>query len=199
MKKEETELELRRNLWAFGMSYKSFSLATKWFGLIIENKILPKNEFYDPICCAGTIAYTRPFKPNRKEKLWSPPNSMIPSEYIVTHEGLMMFRDKIIAHSDTKGTKCRRGQVNQLEFSIKNGMANLLILRSPFKLSEAKKMYALCKIMGQKTEYHLKRKMDVFFKYRNEQDGHYVLSLDPASPALVPLAEDIIDLPAEVI
>ena len=114
---------------------------------------------------------------------------MIPQEYRKLHDALILFRDKILAHSDPVGTESKRGQVNQLEFRVENSVANLLVVNAPFKRDKIGEMRALCLRMKNKVAYHLQKEMDRLMKRASYLDGHYVLSLDPSTDALVPFRQ----------
>lgn len=190
--KREKEIEIRRRLWAIGMAYKAFTEASEAFGGLLSLGLTRESPIFDAVCCGGTIAYSRPFKTKKKENLWKPDEKMIPKSLRYIHLALILFRDKILAHSDLTGTENVRGQANQLEFVVENSLAQLKIVKAKFKHDKLKEMHALCRKMQQKTARLLQIEMNRLLK-SFYPDGHYVLSLNPTTNALIPFNDDGFD------
>jgi hypothetical protein len=86
---------------------------------ILREKINPGHPLHASLMTALHILYGRPFKQQRAEAKLS--EEIIPPEFMETHNGLILMRDKIYAHTDADGPKTANKEIlNKIAVRIDN-------------------------------------------------------------------------------
>ncbi len=184
-----TDLETRRKLATLGFAYKAFSLAEAGFEEIVNRNADDLNELTKAlILCGAVVNYGKPFK--RGNALDIIPDTMIPDEYSEAHSVLITVRDKIFAHTDAEGLKVEDGELNQLEYVVKDHVASLQFIDHKLNMDLAGDFLKLSQFMREKTGDELHRVQNGLLGVVSVPDGVYRLSLDKSEDVLMPIKSE---------
>jgi hypothetical protein len=178
-------LDVRRELWAWYYGMRAFMHCQACCEHILKEKLDDPHPLFYPLSVGATINYGRPFR-----KSYGMPTlgeEIVPARYSVVHEMVMLIRDRLHAHTDAD----RTAYPGQITVDVLLGVT---ATHREFKLVEAiikpkafENLNGLCKILVDKTSYHMDK---LYKRYQKELPidiGEYRIGLDPNGPDFIKL------------
>jgi hypothetical protein len=188
----EHTLEDRKLLWRMFFAQAAFDSAAQAMQLLIEQNLTNDHAAYQPLVTAAVITYGRPFK--QSHRVGRLPEDMVPDEFKDTHGGLIMMRDKFMAHTDVDAPLLEdSGAANQVLFKNFQGRQVLFLKTLHPRPPLWPKAIALSQLLSEKCRYHVNKLRNRHNALDPPADGEYVLNVDPSVDAFVTKQPDLHD------
>ena len=173
---QPVEFEDAKLLWKMFYAEQCFKHAQAAAEHILKEKLEENNPLFYPLISAVYVIYGKPFGFSRGVgKLGE---EMIPHEHLELHRSLLDHRDQIYAHTDATGFELSDlGQANQVGVGrFPTGLqlfGTQLNARYPLLPS----VIDLCRILEEKTGYHVKKLFDRYVGLVPSPNGKYVINV----------------------
>lgn len=168
----------RHELWKLAFAHASFRNA----GIFLEQLSLPAFSENYPIRNALSIAfltsYSRPFKQKTPVKL---SDEIVPARFRKSHDAIITYRDKTIAHRDLNGPVADRRPVNQVRFKIVGNTFSPVTGSPVISAAWAAELIPLIDHLIQSLDSQWGN-FKQHFKPFLFNDGEYELDLDESTP-----------------
>ena len=172
-------IEDRTAFWKHAYARASFVDAKLFAELILRGGFDLNDRLRKSLSIAVLVTYGRPFKQKNRVKI---SESVVPASHMATHEDLIVWRDKVIAHRDLDGPVAEWGFVSQLLISIDSGGFSPLTLSPILSDEKAKETISLTEHLIEAMDKELNAFVITHGQEFQRESGLYMLSLDAADP-----------------
>jgi len=132
---------------------------------------------FHALITAIVVTYGRPFSGNRG--IGKLPVDMIPDEHRTLHDKLMLLRNQVYAHTDSKtDPNLATISINSLIFRSHDGEIEFGLQELKPEEHPVKGIMKLASALEKKTGYHMDKVLSRVKKHRLP-DGEYLLNMDP--------------------
>jgi hypothetical protein len=146
-------LDVRRELWAWYYGMRAFMHCQACCEHILKEKLDDEHPLYYPLNVGATINYGRPFRKSYGMPTLS--EEIVPPKYRLVHERVISLRDKLHAHTDVVGTAYPGVMTADVLLKVTATHKGFEILETPMKPEAFKTLNCLCKLLVDKTHYHI--------------------------------------------
>lgn len=168
-------IEERTAFWKFSYARSSFVDANLFAEMILKGGFEPGSRIRKALSIATAVAYGRPFKQRNRVRL---SDDIIPAAYQSTHEDLIVWRDKVIAHRDLDGPVAPWGFVSQLLVSIDSQGFSPLTLSPVISDGKARETMALTQELIQAMDRELDSFVSAHGQAFRREPGLYTVNLE---------------------
>lgn len=173
----------RIEFWKFQHASITFAAVYQLCGQIVDQKIISGHPLFTSLMTALHILYARPFKQRSAVKL---SEDIIPSEYKITHQALLGFRDQIYAHMDVDGPKSTENNpMNKIGVFINGGYVSFAMTMAFPREGKIEEIRALANLLSEKSRCHADKIWERHFKTRFVQDDEYEVNLSKDDDAFL--------------
>ena len=170
------EFEEAKLLWKMFYAEQCFKHTKVAAEHIFKGKLEEENPLFYPLITAVYVIYGKPFRLSRG--VGKLEEEMIPPEYLELHRLLLDHRDQIYAHVDATGFELSDlGQANQVGVWRFPTGVQLFGTQFNARYPLLPSVIDLCRILEEKTGYHVKKLFDRYVGLVPNQNGKYVINV----------------------
>jgi hypothetical protein len=176
--KHSDSLADRQKLWLMCHAQMAFITVKEACLHIITKDLKYGDALFYPLFTSIVVNYARSFK--RSNLVGKLVEEMVPAKHSLIHKQTLLFRDKLIAHTDGDGPQDQWGRVNEVRYQV--GEQGLIVNTTEFHFNrgQIKGILELSNILLDKIAYHIRKIERKHLNKVPKSQGEYVLNIDPA-------------------
>jgi hypothetical protein len=170
-------LEDRKKLWLMCHAQMAFLSVKEASDHIIKHNLKFGDTLFSPLFTSIVVNYARSFK--KSNLVGKIVEDLVPAQHLNLHHHLILFRDKLVAHTDGDGLADKYGKVNEVRYHVAKSSVSVSSTQFHLTTEQIKETQKLTEILIEKIAYHIdkieRKHRDKIPKLR----GDYILNIDP--------------------